>query len=411
MKLGIVLIPFVFSAHTLRERALSKSFFDKVADHDVQRLSEHVNKTIIHHQEDTRKMKKMQHHYDKEMESFGEVPLHVLENRHAVPLTFDGNVIYDSLRGMNIKLISSVGYSPYGKIYEVISRPFIQRNQGGWREMIAFHVDRALALYRIPNMALQPKKDHVVVSAWALNITDHMVTQSFIRNVSLVFLEKWTECFPDPTSFGLFDNNTSPIVFRGKAYEVVNVKVRQGILRACPRDFSLSDKDSARLCLPKPSSVQMCNQHIASVISELFLFDLLIGNGERLHKNGASANVHILNYHANQSTWRMVYIDQGHHTFERDNNEENFRLLAHHCLFPRHLTRVVGRITTAPLSEMVKRSMGDALVARYDQAVAMGEIGEDRSLDRLLQVVDKRVERISNVFRECHQRHGRIYLI
>ena len=90
-----------------------------------------VNFTDYEPLNSTKRMRK-QHDYDLNMAAAGEVPLHIMRTRHAVPITFSGNEIYNKLHGMNVKLISSLGPiegDPL-KHFEVIARPFIQRGQG-----------------------------------------------------------------------------------------------------------------------------------------------------------------------------------------------------------------------------------------------------------------------------------------
>jgi hypothetical protein len=97
--------------------------------------------------------------YDSRMEPFGEIPLILLRTRKAVPTTLKGDEIYAKLHGNNPKLFCTLGSSAANpsKIYEVIGRPLLYANQGGYRDFVAFNLDRALHVFRIPNMQLQVK--------------------------------------------------------------------------------------------------------------------------------------------------------------------------------------------------------------------------------------------------------------
>lgn len=384
---------------------------DDVEEQDAHRFNYHNG---------TKRLKRQQS-YDSEMATFGEVPLSILQTRHAIPITFSGNAIYNKLHGMNIKLISALGSSSTfpTRRYDVIARPFIERGQGGWRELLAFYVDRTIGLFRIPNVALQKKSDHIVVPDWGLNITDQMVTQSYLKNVSLLFVEGWTSCYPSP-------NNTSSLIALSKShlkakrnvlwmnfssFNVIPVEVdtsKQFII--CPRNFSVYDRDWADFCLKQPSSVLNCSQNVIAQLTEMFVFDLIIANGERLQPNSRSNNVHVINYQPRGDHFFAVYIDQGHHTFEAGNEKTPLAALEKLCVFPLRLMRLLGRIR-GKLSEHVKQGMGDAVVRSYSDAIARKLIGEAVSLDRLLSVSDSRMEALFAVARGCHDKHGGLFVM
>ena len=282
---------------------------------------------------------------------------------------------------------------------------------------MAFYVDRTIGLFKIPNTALQLKEDHVEVADWGLNITDQMVTQSYLRNISMIFVEGWTVCLPsmnssNPIRFHLHGGKKqakrTALYFNGTLMNAAFVDAQfNEQLIMCPRNFSVYDKTWASFCLKEKTSVHNCTQSLLSQFTEMLVFDFLISNNERLQPraHGNSNNVHVLNYDP-AGDMAAVYIDQGHHTFEAHNEQGVLDLLDKHCIFPIRLMRLLGRFRGS-IVDAIKRTMGDVIVSSYESAVTRGAIGAENGLDRLLAVVESRFSALRGAVKKCERRfHG-----
>ena len=345
--------------------------------------------------------------HDKIFAEWGEIPQTVLRQRHATPTTLTGEHIYAKLHGNNIKLFCSLGVSTSrpGELLEAVARPFLFRNQGGWRELVAFHVDRATGLFKIPNEVLEQSPRNVEIKDWGANFTDFFVIQSYIKNVSLVFVQDWLSCLPDPPSTPANRPiKVHTLAFKGQTFRTTEVfAVRESQLTICPRNMAVFDAEWGDQCTKDLASKQICTQGHISQIMELLLFDFLIANGERLHPKGRSNNVHAHQF-APDSRLELLFIDQGHYSFDGENQvmEEYKQTLTKYCIFPGRYLAQLGEIK-GNASDLIKASMGEELVRHYEQSQAhlSKDVAKKVNLQEMLSVVDKHMHLLGNILTEC----------
>ena len=374
----------------------------------------------------------------------GQVPVEVLlkpglQYRPVVGMT-TGNlsfsqsawITYDLLHGNNIKTICTLHStlegppltSPAsGNPYQVVVRPL---KNGGSGEAIAYFLAVELGIDRFPSLAVLPQTLEIE-SPW-FNTTDRVNVQSMVPGVEMVFVKDWTHCFPVRTTRSDSDGTQSPRWFDNGT---VRVELQQRLVstnesafyRLCPRNMSLYDK-VAEECLERPSSLRPCHGAEVVQILEMLMFDALIFNGERLHAEGPSNNVHIVrrvshNYSDN-TPLDFVWLDHGHYSFsDKDKNGETggemINWLGMHCIFSvKMLERLFGNATAVAhqgrLSDRVLRRMGPELVAMLDNAT--WDLNCTNGTRESLAVVERQFERLNRVILQCAAaRNGTIDVI
>ena len=173
------------------------------------------------------------------------ISLSDLKSKDCIPTELN---TYPLLHGNNLKYICEIN----GK--EVIARPLILRNYGGIPELVAFYVDRALGLFKIPNTALEHR--HVTWDGTPYNQTQ-MVLQTRLKNTDMYFLSGWERCFPKPFSI------------TERTYAVV----QSNIFTSCKRNLTFYDGDYRAICLGKFSNNTQCTQKDLVELVEMLTFD------------------------------------------------------------------------------------------------------------------------------------------
>jgi hypothetical protein len=161
---------------------------------------------------------------------------------------------------------------------------------------------------------MQPQNTNAFITDWGVNLTEQLVVQSYMSDATMVFVQGWPSCFPSPPvsrEAGPKEGATE-LKFGKDTITIIPAEVADAELQICARNMAVYDGEWGSKCIQDPSSAHACTQQHLAELSEQFLFDLLIANGERMHLRGKSNNVHTLKFDDKIAKLQLVYIDQVH---------------------------------------------------------------------------------------------------
>lgn len=256
-------------------------------------------------------------------------------------------------------------------------------------EILAMHLADEIGVHKVPTQVLV-KRD----SLGSVNV------QSMIQGVRPVLIKGWEQCLqrnPRRNTTGKGPRSgRSP-----RATRVVHVNPMK-TFTFCYENNSIDRwkyPAPEHPCLTTRPLQRKCNDGEIAQILEMMIFDTLIVNRDRIKPGlGSSNNVHVVSAQLNglYDAWKMLWIDNGHMTFERGPQRELLDFFATECVFPSNFAEVLLEPAAGDLSLRVMKRMNRSLIVDLDKI-----LGAPNKVVEKVAIVGEQLKALQAVATKC----------
>lgn len=258
---------------------------------------------------------------------------------------------------------------------------------------MAMHVADVIGIHKIPTMSLV-KKPQLAAS---VNV------QSMIRGVRPVFLKGWEICLPRQSAMPRLASSHVKLPAPPHTTRTRTLHVNSSASYAyCYQNTSIDVWEypaPEHPCLTARAHRRGCYDDEISQLLEMMAFDALILNHDRIKVGtGASNNVHVVPMRVGGSydDWKLVWIDNGHMTFENRTDNPLLDFFNETCVFPSSFAELLLAPAVDKVSTQVLDRLSDPLVLQME--TVLGKLGR---VGTKLQRVDEQLEKFRKIAAHC----------